>query len=280
MILISAQDVQKSFGTHEVLKGVSFSLQKGEKMGLVGVNGCGKTTLMRIISGEAEADGGMVHKNRDLRIGYLRQVDDIALTDTVWEALLRVFEPVIAMERRLRGLEAQMEQNADPQTALRLTGEYQRLLDRYNEAEGYAYEGEMLGVLNGLGLKPDMHGRKVGTLSGGERQRVYLAMTLSQDTEILFLDEPTTYLDIGQKYEMLELIAQVNAMGKTVVMVLHDLPLAFSYSHQVVVLEKGRLAAQGPADQVFASGVPARVFGVKSQALEVDGRQEYFFYQA
>lgn len=158
MILISAQDVQKSFGTHEVLKGVSFSLQKGEKMGLVGVNGCGKTTLMRIISGEAEADGGMVHKNRDLRIGYLRQVDDIALTDTVWEALLRVFEPVIAMERRLRELEAQMEQNADPQTALRLTGEYQRLLDRYNEAEGYAYEGEMLGVLNGLGLKPDMHG--------------------------------------------------------------------------------------------------------------------------
>lgn len=178
MILISAQDVQKSFGTHEVLKGVSFSLQKGEKMGLVGVNGCGKTTLMRIISGEAEADGGMVHKNRDLRIGYLRQVDDIALTDTVWEALLRVFEPVIAMERRLRELEAQMEQNADPQTALRLTGEYQRLLDRYNEAEGYAYEGEMLGVLNGLGLKPDMHGRKVGTLSGGERTRLSLAKLL------------------------------------------------------------------------------------------------------
>ena len=122
--------------------------------------------------------------------------------------------------------------------------------------------------------------KELSQLSGGERQRVYLAMTLSQDTDILFLDEPTTYLDIGQKYEMLELIAQVNAMGKTVVMVLHDLPLAFSYSHQVVVLEKGRLAAQGPAAQVFASGVPARVFGVKSQALEVDGCQEYFFYQA
>lgn len=196
MILISAQDVQKSFGTHEVLKGVSFSLQKGEKMGLVGVNGCGKTTLMRIISGEAEADGGMVHKNRDLRIGYLRQVDDIALTDTVWEALLRVFEPVIAMERRLRELEAQMEQNADPQTALRLTGEYQRLLDRYNEAEGYAYEGEMLGVLNGLGLKPDMHGRKVGTLSGGERTRLSLAKLLLQKPDVILMDEPTNHLDL------------------------------------------------------------------------------------
>ena len=196
MILISAKDVQKSFGTHEVLKGVSFSLQKGEKMGLVGVNGCGKTTLMRIISGEAEADGGMVHKNRDLRIGYLRQVDDIALTDTVWEALLRVFEPVIAMERRLRELEAQMEQNADPQTALRLTGEYQRLLDRYNEAEGYAYEGEMLGVLNGLGLKPDMHGRKVGTLSGGERTRLSLAKLLLQKPDVILMDEPTNHLDL------------------------------------------------------------------------------------
>ena len=132
MILISAQEVQKSFGTHEVLKEVTFSLQKGEKMGLVGVNGCGKTTLMRIISGEMEPDGGMVHKNRDLRIGYLRQVDDIALSDTVWEALLRVFEPVIAMEKRLRELEGEMERNADPEAALRLTAEYQRLLERFN----------------------------------------------------------------------------------------------------------------------------------------------------
>ena len=122
--------------------------------------------------------------------------------------------------------------------------------------------------------------KELSQLSGGERQRVYLAMTLAQDTQVLFLDEPTTYLDIGQKYEMLELVRQVNRLGKTVVMVLHDLPLAFSYSHRVVVLEKGQVAAQGPADHVFESGVPARVFGVQSQALEVDGRQEYFFYQA
>ena len=162
----------------------------------MGVNGCGKTTLMRIISGEAEADGGMVHKNRDLRIGYLRQVDDIALTDTVWEALLRVFEPVIAMERRLRELEAQMERNADPEAALRLTADYQRLLERYNEAEGYAYEGEMLGVLSGLGLRPEMHGRKVGTLSGGERTRLSLAKLLLQKPDVILMDEPTNHLDL------------------------------------------------------------------------------------
>ena len=196
MILISVQDVEKSFGAHQVLRGVSFSLQKGEKMGLVGVNGCGKTTLMRIITGEMEADGGQIHKNKDLRIGYLAQVDDIALTDTVWGALLRVFEPVIAMEKRLHELEKQMEQDNDPDTALRLTETYQRLLEKFNEAEGYAYEGEMLGVLNGLGLKPEMHQRQVSTLSGGERTRLSLARLLLRKPDIILMDEPTNHLDL------------------------------------------------------------------------------------
>ena len=196
MILISVQDIEKGVGAHEVLKGVSFSLQEGEKMGLVGVNGCGKTTLMRIITGEMEADKGMIHRNKDLRIGYLAQVDDIALTDTVWQALLRVFENEIAMEKRLRDLEQQMENNSDSELAMKLTADYQRLLDRFNEAEGYAYEGKMLGVLNGLGLKPDMHDRVVGTLSGGERTRLSLAKLLLQKPDIILMDEPTNHLDL------------------------------------------------------------------------------------
>ena len=196
MILISVQDIEKGFGAHEVLRGVSFSLQKGEKMGLVGVNGCGKTTLMRIITGEMEADAGQVHKNKDLRIGYLAQVDDIALTDTVWGALLKVFEPVIAMEKRLHELEKQLEQNTDPEAALRLSEEYQKLLEKFNEAEGYAYEGEMLGVLSGLGLKPEMHQRQVGTLSGGERTRLSLARLLLRKPDIILMDEPTNHLDL------------------------------------------------------------------------------------
>ncbi len=196
MILLSAQDIQKSFGAHEVLRGVSFSLQKGEKMGLVGVNGCGKTTLMRILTGETEPDGGQVHRSKELRIGYLRQVDDIALDDTVWQALLRVFEGVIAMEQRLRALESDMAQNTDPEAAIRLSGEYQRLLEKFNEAEGYAYEGEMLGVLNGLGLGVDMRDRVVSTLSGGERTRLSLAKLLLQKPDVIFMDEPTNHLDL------------------------------------------------------------------------------------
>lgn len=196
MILISVQDIQKSFGTHEVLKSVNFSLQKGEKMGLVGVNGCGKTTLMRILTGELEADGGQVHKNKDLRIGYLAQVDDIALTDTVWGALLRVFEPVIAMEKRMKQLEEELNTVQDNDLSMRLTAEYQRLMEKYDEVEGYAYQGQMLSVLNGLGLPKEMHERIVGTLSGGERTRLSLAKLLLQKPEIIFMDEPTNHLDL------------------------------------------------------------------------------------
>lgn len=197
MILISVQNVQKNFGAHEVLRDVTFSLQKGEKMGLVGVNGCGKTTLMRMITGELQPEAGMIHKSKDLRIGYLAQVDDIALSDTVWGALLRVFEPIIAMERRLSELEGELADSADDaERALRLSGEYQRLLERFNQMEGYAYEGEMLRVLGGLGLKPEMHERLVGTLSGGERTRLSLAKLLLQKPDVILMDEPTNHLDL------------------------------------------------------------------------------------
>lgn len=152
MILISVQNVQKNFGAHEVLRDVTFSLQKGEKMGLVGVNGCGKTTLMRMITGELQPEAGMIHKSKDLRIGYLAQVDDIALSDTVWGALLRVFEPIIAMERRLLELEGELADSADDaERAVRLSGEYQRLLERFNQMEGYAYEGECCACSAALG---------------------------------------------------------------------------------------------------------------------------------
>ena len=197
MILISVQDLEKGFGVHEVLRGVTFSLQKGEKMGLVGVNGRGNTTLMRLIAGEMQADSGSIHMSKDLRIGYLAQLDDIPLTDTVWGALLKVFEPVRAMERRMQDLEEQLQHLADdPETAMRLTAEYQRISEEYNEKQGYAYEGEMIRVLNGLGLRPEMHDRQVGTLSGGERTRLSLAKLLLQKPDIILMDEPTNHLDL------------------------------------------------------------------------------------
>ena len=198
MILISVQNVQKGFGAHEVLRDVTFSLQKGEKMGLVGVNGCGKTTLMRMLSGEEQPDGGSIHMSKELRIGYLAQVDDIALTDTVWGAMLRVFEPVIRLENRLKALEGELAAQAEDAAAtLRLSAEYHRLTEQFAAMAGYAYEGEMIGVMGGLGIGREMYERTVGTLSGGERTRLSLAKLLLQKPDVLLMDEPTNHLDLS-----------------------------------------------------------------------------------
>ncbi|MBN1778056.1 MAG: ABC-F family ATP-binding cassette domain-containing protein [Clostridiales bacterium] len=197
MILISVENVKKSFGIDEVLRDVTFSVQKGEKMGLVGANGSGKTTLMRILTGEETADQGAVHMNRGLKLGYLAQTGDIALEDTVWQAMLRVFERVIALETRMKDTEKRMAENRDEKTALRLSDEYYKMTEEFNRLEGYAYEGEITGKLTGLGISRLMFGRKVKTLSGGERTRLSLAKLLLQKPEALLMDEPTNHLDLN-----------------------------------------------------------------------------------
>ncbi len=197
MILISVENLQKSFGTSQVLRDVTFSLQKGEKMGLVGVNGCGKTTLMRLITGELEPDGGAIHRGKGLKIGYLRQFDDIDPNETVHGALLHVFDEVIAMEERMRALEGELAASAgDAEASLRLTGEYQRLMERYDAVEGYAFRGQITSVLAGLGFTPEYYGRQVRLLSGGERTRLSLGRLLLQKPDVLLMDEPTNHLDL------------------------------------------------------------------------------------
>jgi len=222
MILISVQNLQKGYGAHQVLRGLTFSLQRGEKMGLVGVNGCGKTTLLRLISGEEEPDGGAVHCNKDLRLGYLAQIGDIALTDTVWGAILRVFEPVIALEARLRKLERDMEEagsDGDTASVLRLSGEYQRLTEEFARMEGYAYEGEIRRVLSGLGLSRDLEEREVKTLSGGEHTRLSLAKLLLQKPDVLLMDEPTNHLDLSAIEWLQAYLAEYRG---TLLLVSHD----------------------------------------------------------
>ncbi|MBO5502325.1 MAG: ABC-F family ATP-binding cassette domain-containing protein, partial [Clostridia bacterium] len=140
-------------------------------------------------------------------------------TDTVWGALLRVFEPVIAMEKRLTQMEEEMAQETDPDRAVKLSVDHQKLLERFNEMEGYAYEGEMLGVLNGLGLPPEMHQRQVGTLSGGERTRLSLAKLLLQKPDILLMDEPTNHLDL----EAIEWLQEyLTAFKGSLLLISHD----------------------------------------------------------
>ena len=197
MIVLSAQNVAKSFGINTVLKNISFTLQHGDRMGLVGVNGCGKSTLMRIIAGLDSPDSGEISLVRGTRIGYLAQQDMVTHGATIWAELEKVYEPVFVMEKRLRVLEAEMEQaHADPGQFARLSSEYDRLTQSFEEADGYAWKSLVTGVLNGLGFKPNQYEQSVDSLSGGEKTRLCLARLLLQKPDLLLLDEPTNHLDM------------------------------------------------------------------------------------
>ncbi len=197
MIVLSAQNVAKAFGVNVVLKDVSFTIQQGDRIGLVGVNGCGKSTLMRIIAGLDSPDSGDISVVRGTRIGYLAQQDMVTSGASVWKELESVYEPVFEMEKRLRALEEEMahaHENASEFS--RLSSEYDKLTHRFEDADGYAWKSMVSGVLNGLGFKPSQYEQEVDSLSGGEKTRLCLARLLLQKPDLLLLDEPTNHLDM------------------------------------------------------------------------------------
>ena len=196
MIILALQGIQKSFGGHEVLKEVTFTLQQGERMGLVGVNGSGKSTLMKIIAGQETSDSGTVSIQKGLRLGYLAQQGELTGEETVQETLESVFEPLRQMERELRSLEEQMAECAeDPEGLRHLGGRYDALTREFERRNGYGWRSSVQGVLAGLQLR-DYADQKTGLLSGGERTRLCLGRMLLTEPDLLLLDEPTNHLDL------------------------------------------------------------------------------------
>lgn len=197
MIILSAQHIAKSFGVNAVLRDVSLTVQQGDRIGLVGVNGCGKSTLMRILAGLDAQGGGEISLVRGLRVGYLAQQNMVTSGETVWNELQKVYEQVFAMEKKLRELEDEMAHaHTDVQRFAQLSADYDRLTQRFEEADGYSWKSMVSGVLNGLGFKPAQYDQCVDSLSGGEQTRLCLARLLLQKPDLLLLDEPTNHLDM------------------------------------------------------------------------------------
>ena len=197
MIILSAQNIAKAFGVNAVLRDVSLTVQQGDRIGLVGVNGCGKSTLMRILAGLDAQDGGEISLVRGLRVGYLAQQNMVTSGETVWNELQKVYEQVFAMEKKLRELEDEMAHaHTDAQRFAQLSADYDRLTQRFEEADGYSWKSMVSGVLNGLGFKPAQYDQCVDSLSGGEQTRLCLARLLLQKPDLLLLDEPTNHLDM------------------------------------------------------------------------------------
>jgi ATP-binding cassette subfamily F protein 3 len=214
-VLVQLNGVSKSFGSHNVLRDVSFQINPSAKIGLIGSNGAGKTTLLKIISRVLEPDEGAVTRKSGLQIGTLEQIPDFHEGTSVLEEGLRSSADLIAAEKEMRDLEHAISSNPQPDVLDR----YSTLQHEFELKGGYSYKARTEAALLGVGFSKDALGWASRDLSGGEKNRLALAKLLLSNTELLLLDEPTNHLDI-RAIEWLEKF--LRETDKTLVVVSHD----------------------------------------------------------
>jgi ATP-binding cassette subfamily F protein 3 len=215
MSLIVAESITKSWSEKDVLKNVSVTLAPQERVGLVGPNGEGKTTLIRILAGLEPPTDGLLQRKADLRIGYLPQDPPALEGSTLRQAMLDVFAPLREIERQMHELAHRMEGSADQRDLAR----YGELLHAFEIGGGYAYVNRIEQVLAGLRFTPKCWDSPLSELSGGQRTRAYLAKLLLLEPEVLLLDEPTNHLD----YEAVEWMEEwLQTFPGALVVVSHD----------------------------------------------------------
>src|SRR5215216_5183289 len=200
MSLITVSSLSKSFGAEDLFAGVTFSVAKGARLALVGPNGIGKTTLLRILIGQEEPSGGTITRARNLRIGYLSQEADFELQGVLWDVCLEPFADLIRMQGEVERLESEMSEPAKqehPDDYMRQAlVRYGTVQHEFERRGGYIYQVLIKQVLTGLGFDPvDFH-MSLDHLSGGQRTRAHLARLLLSNPDLLLLDEPTNHLDI------------------------------------------------------------------------------------
>ena len=220
MVLLTLQDVSKSFGMNCILSGVNLTLKEGARMGLVGVNGSGKSTLMKLIAGGMQPDTGTVSLMKGAQVGLLTQQADIDSDLNVWDELARVFEPLQRMEERLREMEHEMaEKHADTEAMARLSEDYARLTERFERKGGYEWPSRIQGTLVGLGFSKERQEMPARLLSGGEKTRLCLARILLTQPDLLLLDEPTNHLDLSATQWLEDTLRKYRG---TVLVISHD----------------------------------------------------------
>ena len=250
-ISLEACRISYSYDEKKILSDLSLSFERQKLYGILGPNGCGKTTLLRHLGGILKPQAGSVlldgstdiavipRKTLAKRISFLSQhrtTPDIPVETLVGHGRF----PHLGLSRKLSTRDRDIVQEA----------------------------------MIASGVQAFAH-RSVRTLSGGERQRVYIAMLLAQNTDIVLLDEPTTYLDARHKFEVMEQLSAMRDHGKTVIAVLHDLPLALSSCDHIILLENGRCAACGTPEELFVNGNLDRVFGIHLHRTEANGKILY-----
>lgn len=251
--MIKLKNVNFSYpGAPSLLEDINVSFPKGKITTILGPNGCGKSTLLKLA-------------------GHL-------LTASEGEVLLEGKDIKTIKRKKVAAKISLLSQSHQPPELE--VGElvsfgrypYKKYGQSLSKEDEYLIEEAMKKV----DITKYRH-RMVNKLSGGERQRAYIAMALAQNTELIVLDEPTTYLDIHIRYELMDLIRELNRQGKSIVMVLHDLDLALKYSDHLILMEEGRIVTCGSPKELVDSGEIERVFKIRIHQMETEGEVFYCF---
>jgi ATP-binding cassette subfamily F protein 3 len=235
MSILSAHNLAKYFGAQDVFRGIDLTLTRGDKVALVGPNGTGKTTLLRILLGIEEPTEGSVTTARGLRTGYLPQHPEFVSTHTLYDEMLAVFADLRRQQAALLELAEEMARTPEASDALE---RYAAAEQRFELGGGYEYETRIRRVLGGLGFSEEMSAWPVAVLSGGQITRALLARLLLQEPDLLVLDEPTNYLDLAA-LEWLE--AYLQALPQTLLVVSHDRRFLDRVVTRILELDRGRL---------------------------------------
>lgn len=195
-MIIELENVSKGFGAESVLESISVRIDPNQRIGFIGTNGSGKTTMLNIINGDLDADSGSVHRGLGVRIGYLRQNSGLDNTNTIGEEMYSVFAKLLEIQETMRELELEMgELSPESYEYNEIGTRYSLLQSQFEVGEGYAIKAKIATVLNGMGFKGISWETPINILSGGERTRLAICKLLLEDPELLILDEPTNHLD-------------------------------------------------------------------------------------
>ncbi|MBD8912909.1 MAG: ABC transporter ATP-binding protein [Ruminococcus bicirculans] len=239
-----------SYGTNEVIKGLDLSIKQGKVTTLIGANGCGKSTLFNLITKNLRPNSGEIRLEG-------KDISQVKLKD---------FARQVAIVHQYNTAPADI--SVEKLVAFGRTP-YHGFGRPSNSEEDEEKIKRALEITNTEKLKD----KAVAQLSGGQKQRVWIAMALAQDTKILFLDEPTTYLDIRYQLQILKLVRKLNEeYGMTVIMVLHDINQSLYYSDEIVAMKDGRITAQGKPEEIITSELIKNVYDVELGISAVNGR--------
>ena len=238
--MLNVHNLTVSFMGSDLFSGITFKLNKGDRIGLIGKNGAGKSTLLKVLSKDIESSGGTMAFDKDIQIGFLRQDIDFVQGRTILEEAYQAFEEIKEIELKLDAINEQLATRTDYESEIysQLIIDLTDLTERYELLGGYNYKGDTEKILQGLGFQREDFDKLTDTFSGGWRMRIELAKLLLQNNDILLLDEPTNHLDIES---IIWLENFLKSYAGAIVLVSHDKMFLDNVTNRTIEISLGQI---------------------------------------